>query len=141
MVVGWSGLSKHSEQESFRRDLLKVETDVKTFMANSTLPSYLNTVYLAYIDTIDTDCEDGNLDYLTDRIDAHETLYTRADNIRSEVLQRYGVGKPWEETDKVCRCIRDVVRALEDVLCYALSDRSELVEKYEHGGLLFQSPS
>lgn len=124
-----------------RRDLLKVETDVKALMDNSTLPSYLNAVYLAYIETIDTDCEDGNLDYLSDRIKAHEMLYTRADNIRSEVLQRYGVGKPWEEADNVCRRIRDVVRALEDVLCYALSDQSELVEKYEHGGLLFQSSS
>lgn len=106
-------------------------------MDTSSLNTYINSLYNRYVASIKDN--EGNSDILTDAIEVHEVLHTRAHHVRSELLQLHGVGKAWEGAEMVCRKIRDTVRFIEDILCYALTDNSELVELYACRKLQFQT--
>lgn len=106
-------------------------------MQKSSLPVFADSIYAQFIATVAG--EEGNTDILTDPIEVIEALHSRAHHIRSENLQLHGVGPAWERADKVCRFIREVIKVLEDILCYAMSDPAELIETHAKRSLMYQS--
>lgn len=78
-------------------------------------------------------------DILTDPIQVLESIHTTIASTRSHLLQTEGLGEGWRHCEILCLELRCVIRWVEDILCYALTDNEELVDLYSRRKLQFQS--
>lgn len=57
---------------------------------------------------------------------------------QNHVLQLAGVGIQWRRVEDILKAVVRVVRWLEDVLCWAMIDITELISMHNHGQLEYQ---
>lgn len=55
------------------------------------------------------------------------------------ILQLSGIGKLWTQCEEVGKCVSDVLKALEDVLCYGMAGLEDLIECHSRRELLYQT--
>lgn len=78
-------------------------------------------------------------DTYRDAIIATTDLQKSIQQCQDSVLQLSGIGKPWARCEEVSKCVSDVLKALEDVLCYGMAGLDDLVGCHSRRELLYQT--
>jgi hypothetical protein len=65
-------------------------------------------------------------------------LQTSISNCEAEVLQLAGIGESLQHVTDIRRCVDEVVRWLEDLLCWALIGAEDLLTAHKQQSLLYQ---
>lgn len=78
-------------------------------------------------------------DTFRDAIIAVELLQSSIRQCQDGVLQLSGIGKPWARCEEVGKAVSDVLKALEDLLCYGMAGWEDLIACHSRRELLYQT--
>ncbi|KAG6835884.1 hypothetical protein H0H93_013690 [Arthromyces matolae] len=66
---------------------------------------------------------------IREALDEHNNLQTKIQQCQNEILQIDGMSDEWKRSDKVLKGVESVLFALQDLLCAAMTDESELMHQ------------
>jgi hypothetical protein len=80
----------------------------------------------------------GDKDIIQDAITAASRLEKHIRLCEAQILQLAGVGTEYEQVASVARCISDLIKWLEEILCTAMVDTEELFMAHKKQSLMYQ---
>ncbi|KAF9463102.1 hypothetical protein BDZ94DRAFT_1259612 [Collybia nuda] len=91
---------------------------------------FVDTIYNGYL-------LNQNLDTFRDAIITITQLQKSIRQCQGEILQLAGVGKQFERCKIIAKSVDDVLKALEDALCYGMTGIDDLVQSHSRQELLY----
>ncbi len=78
-------------------------------------------------------------DEISDAVIEFEAMQSTIQRCQHALLQVVGVGHEYQAAERVGQDIRQVISCLDDMLCHLLVGKSELLDMYSKGQLIYQS--
>jgi hypothetical protein len=110
----------------------RIQYDFCQFTDSATPNEYIEKIYTNYITTRDRSL----IDQAISNAQHFSKELLKCEN---SILQLVGVGKPLRTAQDVRHNIKSTIVWLEEVLCYAMGDISELVELHTAQQLMYQA--
>jgi len=101
-------------------------------LINPSAREYVEQIYNLYE-------KSRNKNDIQDAVINASSLQRSIHRYEAEILELAGIGIQWRRASNITKCVGDVVKWLEDLLCLAMVGAEELIRSYKSGTLLYQT--